>query len=197
MRDKWYSDNRDLVKWGILLRLTETFQTRRILQLAYYRPSEFAGLIIDGQPCTLPADVVAHFRNVQHIAAMTTGVRITVFDAAFQDREAYLRAVLALLPAFACEQTLVFLDPDTGLQPQGNATFDHVLESEVREIWDAMKAGDVLALYQHQTNRNGQPWIEVKRQQFAETLYVETGDVKIAYGPEIAQDVVFYYIAKP
>jgi hypothetical protein len=37
MRDKWYVDNRDLVKWGILLRLAERYAAKHILQVLYYR----------------------------------------------------------------------------------------------------------------------------------------------------------------
>jgi hypothetical protein len=49
MRDRWYADNRDLIKWGVLLRLAGSFEPRRILQLGFYRPSEFGQLVIDGQ----------------------------------------------------------------------------------------------------------------------------------------------------
>ena len=56
-----------------------------------------------------------------------------------------------------------------------------------------MKAGDVFAFYQHQTNRAGQPWIEPKRSQLADALVVSTEAIKIASGPAIAQDVVFFY----
>jgi hypothetical protein len=196
MRDKWYSDNRDLVKWGVLVRLAEAFQSQRILQVAYFRPSVFPGLLIDGEQHALPAEVVAHFRNVRSVASMESDVRITVFDAPFEDRGAYLRALLAMLPALAHERNIVFLDPDTGLQPGGNATLEHVLDAEAKEIWDGMTSGDILALYQHQTNRNGQPWMEVKRQQFAAALNVDLARVKVAIGPEIAQDVAFYYLAK-
>ena len=62
MRDKWYGDKRDLIKWGVLLRLADHFDAMRILQLAYYRPSEFVGrLEIDGQECDIPGEVIAHF----------------------------------------------------------------------------------------------------------------------------------------
>ncbi|WP_157844579.1 hypothetical protein [Dehalococcoides mccartyi] len=34
MKDKWYGDKRDLVKWGVLLTLAKMFSARRILQVA-------------------------------------------------------------------------------------------------------------------------------------------------------------------
>lgn len=192
MRDRWYGDKRDLIKWGILLRLAEIFEAERILQLAYYRPSEFGRLVIDGQEHDIPAEVIAHFRNLRTIGGIGSNVRVTVFDPLFQDRAAHLKAVLALLPAYAQERCIMFLDPDTGLEP-GVPSLDHVLGSEARAIRDAMKVGDVFAFYQHQTNRTGQDWIEPKRSQLAETLRISIEALKKANSPAIAQDVVFFY----
>jgi len=59
-----------------------------------------------------------------------------------------------------------------------------------------MKPGDVFAFYQHQTNRAGQPWIPRKRGQLAGALGVPIQVVKVANGPRIAQDVVFFYFQK-
>jgi hypothetical protein len=191
VRDLWYADKRDVVKWGVLLQLAANFEAQRILQLAYYRPSDFGRLTIDGKDYPIPDQVIAHFRNVRAVGSLGSRVRVTVFDPPLGDREAHLRAVLALLPAFTQERCIVFLDPDTGLEPRGKASLDHVLSSEARAIWKAMKHGDVFALYQHQTNRAGQPWIEPKQGQLAEALGIPMEQVKVAGGPAIAQDVAF------
>lgn len=196
MRDTWYADKRDLIKWGVLIRLAGIFEARRILQLAYYRPAQFGQLVIDGQGYDIPEEVIAHFRNLRTVGSIGSKVRITVFDPVFEDRAAHQQAVLALLPAFAQERCIVFLDPDTGLEPQ-TPTLDHVLAGEGQGIWNAMKQGDVFAFYQHQTNRAAQPWIEPKRLQLAQAIGVGAQDVKMASGPEIAQDVVFFYVQKP
>jgi hypothetical protein len=60
VQDRWYADNRDLVKWGVLLRLAETLDARRVLQLAFYRPRDFGQVVIDGQRQDLPAEVISH-----------------------------------------------------------------------------------------------------------------------------------------
>jgi len=195
VRDIWYADHRDLIKWGILLRLADIFEADRILHLAFYRPSEFGQVVIDGQEYDIPEEVLAHFRNLRAIGSLRSKVRVTVFDPVFEDRRTHQQAVLALLSAFGQERCIVFLDPDTGLEPR-TPTLDHVLGSEARAIWDAMEPGDVFALYQHQTNRAGQPWIERKQGQLAEALGVPLQSVRIASGPRIAQDVVFFYTRK-
>jgi hypothetical protein len=195
VQDCWYADNRDLIKWGVLIRLSGIFEAVRILQVAFYRPSSFGHLVIDGQAQDIPGEVIVHFRNLRTIGSLCAKVRVTVFDPVLQDRVAYQQAVLALLPAFREERCIVFLDPDTGLEPQ-NPTLDHVLGTEARAIWDVMKKGDVFVFYQHQTNRNGQPWIEPKKLQLADALGIASDTVKEATAPEIAIDVVFFYAQK-
>ena len=197
MRDCWYADNRDLIKWGVLLRLAEKFEARRVVYLAYYRPSTFGQLIIDGQKRDIPEEVIAHFRNLRTVGSMGSNVRVTVFDPVFEseDRHTYLQAVHALLQAFAQEPCVVFLDPDTGLEPR-KAGAKHVLNREAKAVWERMKAGDLFVFYQHQTNRAGQPWIESKREQLANALCVPIDAIRKAHAPDIADDVVFFFTPK-
>lgn len=195
MRDSWYGDKRDLIKWGVLLRLARNFEAPRVLQLAFYRPSEFGQLVIDGQAHNIPQEVIAHFRNVRTIGSISSEIRVTVFDPVFEDRSTHLQAILALLPAFGRERCIVFLDPDTGLESQ-KPSLDHVLNCEAGAIWTNMKNGDVFAFYQHQTNRAGQPWVEPKRGQLAEALQVQPDAIKMAQALDIPNDVVFFFIQK-
>ncbi len=55
MRNKWYSDNRDLVKWSVLLLLAEGCGADRIIQIAYYKESPFQELEIDGHQHEIPS----------------------------------------------------------------------------------------------------------------------------------------------
>ena len=196
MRDVWYADNRDLIKWGVLFRLAEKFEAARIIQIVYYRPSTFGQIEIDGQQVTIPEEVIAHFRNVRAVGSIDSHIRVSVFDPVLQNRQTYLQAVVALLPAYAGERCVVFLDPDTGLEPQ-TPSLEHVLGAEVSAIWSSMKSGDVFVFYQHQTNRAGLPWIPQKHAQLAQALGVPQASLKIASGEAIARDVVFFFIQRP
>ena len=197
MQDKFYSDNRDLVKWSILHRLAETFQAHRILQIAFYRKRKFPNVIIDGEEHDIPQEVLSHFRDLCTIEGIKSEIRITVFDKLFENREDYLKSVRVFLSNFLEEKCVVFLDPDTGLEPQKNPNKNHVLESEAKSIWDAMDSGDVYVFYQHQTTRSKKPWIEPKRRQLENSLGIDNNSIKIAHGPKIARDVVFFYAQKP
>ena len=195
MRDKWYADNRDLVKWGVLLTLAERHAATHILQVLYYRPTEWAYLEVDGEDVPVPAAVIRHFRRTSAVLAINAPVPIKVVADTFENREEYHRVVVDCIRRRSTTPGIVFLDPDTGLASR-TPTLDHVLESELSTLWAELKAGDVLVFYQHQTNRNGQPWIPEKKEQFERAIGLPAGTAKLARAEKIAQDVVFFYARK-
>lgn len=195
MKDIWYGDNRDLIKWSVLLHLARKYQARKILQIAYYRKSDFKSFEMDGVNHSIPEEIINHFRRVKNIESIKLEVPIYVFDTVFDDRKVYLSESLKFIKRFQGSNTVVFLDPDTGLEPKRHG-MQHVLAYEAKTIYDNLIKGDVFVFYQHQTNRNGRPWIEPKREQLARALNIELNNLKIAYGQLIARDVVFYYCTK-
>ena len=198
MRDQWYSDKRDLVKWSVLLLLAKKRKADRIIQIACYNASDYGKIEIDGEQHAMPEEVISHFRNIGKISGLTTHPEITVFDASFgkPDMDSYFAAAKKLIDSFNQERCIVFLDPDTGLEPKGKADEKHVLERDLKVIWDALPKGWMLVFYQHQTNKKGQEWIEPKREQFAKAIGIPVRTVKKAYGPKVANDVVFFFSTK-
>jgi hypothetical protein len=203
MKDKCYGDGRDLVKWGTLLHLSSLNGATRIVQVAYYRPEaiERQGTIeIDNNQYQMPEAVNRHFsRSIMDVTRLnSSSIRIEVFDSPLLSRDTYMRGVQAALANLMTSDSccIIFLDPDTGLQPKNKHGLEHVLESELAQIWDAMRGGDVLVFYQHKTNRKtGTSWIEPKRRQFASALKLSDGVAKMARG-EVATDVVFFFAQK-
>ena len=190
MRDKWYSDNRDLVKWGVLLQLAELHNITTILQVAYYRSDPWESIEIDGCPYPLPRDVVRHFRNINNIVTLRSTARVDVLDAPFYDRDQYLEHIRTAIRNLPKEPAIVFLDPDTGLEPR-KAKLEHVRQCELREIWHALRRGDLLVFYQHRIR--DRQWVSKKQAQFENALRLEPGGSKLAQGTEIARDVVFFF----
>lgn len=132
MQDFWYADKLDLIKWGVLLRLARRFDVGRILQIAFNpRTMELCRLLIDGDEHNVPPEVIAHFRNMRTIGSISSKTQVTVFDPIFQERDSHLKAVLTFLSAFQQERCIVFLDPDTGLEPQRQ----HPKKREQRLEW--------------------------------------------------------------
>jgi len=196
MQNRWYGDKRDLVKWGVVLHLAREYKVDRILQVAYLRETTWPQIEIDGEPLEIPKEVIQHFRRVKNIEGLTARPRIEVLDCTFSDRKTYMAAALAAVAATSGKTRLFFLDPDTGLEPRKKPSLDHVLNDEAKDIWGAMRQGDVLVLYQHETNKAGQPWVEDKRGQFESALALPSGCAKLAWGPKVAPDVAFFYCVK-
>jgi hypothetical protein len=195
MRDKWYGDNRDLVKWGVLLELSKRFKCSQILQVLYFRPGKWATIQIDGEEVSLAREIILHFRNTSSISTMGSNVRIDVIADEFQNRNEYHQVVSKKIQSRDSSPGIVFLDPDTGLEPMGRPGPEHVLDSELKVIWKLLRPQDVLVLYQHQTNRNGSDWINPKRRQFEKAIE-NPGVAGLAYGPQIARDVAFFFMRK-
>ncbi len=199
MRDRWYGDKRDLVKWGVIFRLASTYRAGKILQVAYYRPSKWDSLEIDGRQYNLPDEVIKHFRDIHNITNLNILAQIDVIGTSFGrvNRLQYTNRIVTAIRSCGPDRCIVFLDPDTGLVPSGSAAGrQHVSESELAVIWTGMRPDDVLVLYQHQTNRNGQPWVPTKRAQFEDVLGLARGEAKLAQGTAIAPDVAFFYCQK-
>ena len=118
-----------------------------------------------------------------------------MFADVVTNRAEYLRRVIDRIRNREVTPGIVFLDPDTGLEPQ-NPTLDHVRDDEVAAVWAVLKELDLLVFYQHQTNRNGQPWIDSKKQQFERAIGLPVGSARLARSEVIARDVVFFYAQK-
>lgn len=195
MQDKWYADNRDLVKWGVLLELARRSGARQILQVLYHRQTIWGMLEIDGEHVKLPEEVVRHFRDCNGVSSLQCQIDIKVVSEPFENRQDYLGLIVERIQARTEFPGILFLDPDTGLEP-GSPGPKHVLESELSVIWRAMRPQDVLVFYQHKTNYRGAPWIESKKEQFERALGLPSGTAKLARAPEIADDVAFFYVEK-
>ena len=197
MKDRWYGDNRDSVKWGVLLQLASLYDANRIMQVAYYRPEPKPEMIeIDGRKFSVPNAVIKHFpRDVKDIIRLNSpSVQIEVFDYPLLNRGEFMRELQTALARLTCVDSpcIIFLDPDTGLEPR-NPGLKHVLKSELAEIWKAMRGNDVLVFYQHKSHER--TWIEPKRKQFEDALGLPNGAAKMARG-EAATAVVFFFVQK-
>ena len=133
MRDRWYSDDRDLVKWATLVHLAKRKNLNTILQVAFYRP-EITRLRLEspnGQ-VPFPTVVLEHFpRDIKKIETLGHSAKldIQVFSRPFvingkspqairASRAKYLDSVVNEIKHFHKKSLLVFLDPDTGMARQ-------------------------------------------------------------------------------
>ena len=200
MKDKFYGDNRDLVKWGGIVRLCEVNGIKTVVQVAYYRKDEWGKEInnFDGKPVDLPEAVKKHFkRDIYDIKRLGKPADLDIrvldeeIDTNFGDnRQGYCDKVCEKIKGIG-ERKVVFLDPDNGLEPN-NCKAEHVKCSEVKEVWDSLKTGDILVFYQHQFRK--QNWRELHKNKLAKACKVDRSQVRTWSADGIAKDVVFYFV---
>ena len=195
MRDQWYGDNRDLVKWGALVHLARREAVSVILHVAMYRPGLApAALTTARGPVDPPAEVFRHFRDLDDIQrlALVTGLAIEVLKQPFTDRAAYFGRVCERVRAPRGGPILVLLDPDIGLAPE-NPGPEHVTSAEVAVVFEALRSGDVLVCYQHA--RRQKDWRGRARRAFANAPGLPSFEVE-ALGSELARDVLLLAVKK-
>lgn len=195
MRDRWYGDDRDVVKWSAVVHLARREAIADVLHAALYRPEdEWPRLATARGPATLPDDVVRHFRSLDDLQrlAAATGLRIETVKEPFRDRHAYFRRVCARVRAYPTP-VLVLLDPDTGLALDGGAGPQHVTSAEVAAVFAALPAGALLVCYQHA--RRQKDWRGRARRAFANAPGVPSFEVE-PLRSDLARDVLLLAVKK-
>jgi hypothetical protein len=191
MKNRWYCDNRDLVKWGTLVHLARSEQIRTVIQVAFLRRRvERPPLQTDQGEAEIAQEVWRYLRDVNLICGLgkKTGLDIVVLDQEFDPkrRREYIREVADFLKSRP-ERKVVLLDPDTGIEPK-KAGPKHVKVIEIQELWEALSQGDWLVLYQHASMQTD--WREVTRAKFANACGAK--EIKTFEAREIAWDVAFF-----
>ena len=190
MQNKWYCDNRDLVKWGTLVHLARSEQTKTVIQVAFLRRAERHPLQTDQGEAEIAQEVWQYLRGVNLIRGLgkKTGLDIVVLDQEFDSkrRREYIREVADFLKSRP-EKKVVLLDPDIGIEPK-KARLEHVKTDDIQKLWEALSQGDWLVLYQHASREIN--WREMTRAKFAEVCGAK--EVKTFEAREIAWDVAFF-----
>lgn len=198
MRDDFFGDKQDMVKWALLRIAATRFGYSLIVQVLMLRPGSLQRVSIGEIESDVPDDVFRMLRNLHVAEQGFDGVQVKVFDREFSgERVSFFDALIDYLKTRDPEPGVVFLDPDTGLR-DNYPSFGHVTSGEVRRVWDTLQRKDCLALYQHNTNRKGRPWIEDKRSDFAAAVGVK--DQSVLVGKPVQnppQAVIFFAFREP
>lgn len=197
MRDRWYGDNRDLVKWATLIHLARANRVGTILQVALYRQDEASQLLKDDNPIAFPPAVRRHFpRNLDDISRLAREARvmIEVFKEPFaRPSTAYFESLAKRVDTLHPRRLIVFLDPDTGMAPT-TSDCRHVRKTELATVFSRLRPQDWLVLYQHrQLFRKN--WVEENSKKFLSWLPEGRSEVNMFSSP-IAKDVIFFAVQK-
>jgi hypothetical protein len=196
MREVWFSDNRDLIKWGVLTHFARAYALRTIVQVPYRRPEGARPHFIFGSE-RLPVadDVWQFFRDMRRIEELgdEIGVEVKIVSEEFNHGNRILYSDDISRHLKDCVRpVLLFLDPDTGMQPK-RLEVTHVTEIEVGRAWADLREGDWLVFYQHARHESN--WVSEVAQQLSRVC--EGGSVEVARSENIGRDVAFLCVAKP
>ncbi len=195
MRDKYYSDDRDLVKWATLAHIASEYGLQTILQVPYWRPEKVhPHFSFMGKRVAVSKKVWAFFRNIHSITELgpEIGVSIAVVDTEFKPnhRDTYVSEVKTKIQ-HARRPLALFLDPDTGLQPK-KCCPEHTAIMEIQALWPVLKPREWLILYQHA--RRTSNW----RESVADELSSLCGNMKahVVQSDDVGKDVAFICVGK-
>lgn len=200
MQGLWYGDKRDRVKWGALVHLANTKGIRCIIQVAYFRHGTDLKLQTEEGEVPLPIEVWNHFSNLRHIERLgkATGLNIIVLDQYLEANKHpnYIHTIVSHLDEINKEikgRKIIFLDPDTGIEPEESSGPEHVTKKDLELIWkNGLSQGDVLVVYQHADHTK--KWLfERSKKMFS---ICEETPVKIILGKDIAADVAMLWCLK-
>ena len=194
MRDTWYGDRRDIVKWGTLAHIAERARAGAIVQIPYFRRGGRALLQFGKESAAVPDAVWDFFREIRAVQKLgpALGCEIRVFDEPFEhrNRQAYIAKALRYV-AQTMGPKVVLLDPDTGLAPS-KAQAQHAAVADIQALWQILSEGDRLVLYQHASRNTG--WLVQGEDAFATACGVSA--VEVYRAPGIASDVAFFVAGK-
>ncbi len=206
MRDRYYGDKRDVVKWGTICVLAQKRSIRAVLQVAFYRSErQNYRLTMDGTDEPFPIAVIQHFWDIDHIKRLEANVHLRIdihkepfrWNSAFTTREdfrkSYFKGVTGHIKQYSGAPVIVFLDPDTGIAPE-NHGYEHVTHLEIQTVLLAMKRSDVLLLYQHARLGDGD-WLNSTKREFRRAVGTDV-PVETITCNEIASDVVFFMVER-
>lgn len=213
MRDRWFGDNRDLIKWGGIKILCIDKGINKVLWVAYLREDNWTKIKFDD--CTeeksVPVEVVNLFKSIRkNLNRLITewNLDIILIDNECgvtynkENRQKYTNLVCNYIEKDTDKKKVVFLDPDTGLQPK-RLSETTVAPKEVKEIWDKLNGGDYLVFYQHKSR--DKEWIRKRKKALADICGLPD-DKKIHMwlaqksaknnSAKLANDVAFFFLEK-
>ncbi|MEQ1858425.1 MAG: hypothetical protein ABMA13_00660 [Chthoniobacteraceae bacterium] len=154
MKESWYGDKRDLLKWSAVLQLCKQHEVDVVFHIAMLTHSAAHEFEIDGNRFPVVDPVWKHFRSLRNVERLFGSPKLHIFEQGFTHakRRSYFDDALEELKLLTGRK-LVLIDPDTGLAPK-SASEKHVRADECQAIWENLASGDLLLLYQHQWREN-------------------------------------------
>ena len=206
MRNEWYGDKRDFLKWPALLSLARRQNIARIFQVAmctdagptYPQINTLNGQIVECQDVS--RHVADHFHRHNDLNGIKAvgehfGIDIEIWLEQFTHatRVEYFAGVLKEIRE-STARTVWFFDPDTGIEPlKSAANKTHVRLLEISDAFELLRPGDYLACYQHAWHQ--QDWATQARARLSKQLVIDENEVEVLMS-DYANDVIILTVER-
>lgn len=204
MKDIWYGDKRDIVKWAAVIHLARTESINHVIYVAFLRKTqEMPKMLRDRKQFPIDAEVWNHFRDVQHIHGLEQQlprIRIHLIREAWDgnDRDAYINNVQEEVRGLGISKKIWLLDPDTGIALTPKTPKPGlVTKQNIRELWEkGLSSQDWMVLYQHK-HRYGNAWENKTRDIFEQAcgkarVYIFRAKYEKKAATPLANDVALF-----
>jgi len=79
MKDQWYTDDRNLIKWEGLVHLYNSTGIRHVIQVANFREYLWLPLHFNNGEVPIPDNVITHFRSIRDVKRLGKKAGITIY----------------------------------------------------------------------------------------------------------------------
>ncbi len=162
MNIMWFGDNPDLMKWTLVRQILKANGANLVYIPYLNENSEVTGRIKD----VVDPGVWEYFKSIERLIGLLKVVsrKTKVVWQGFDHsaRDTYLRRVVDVVRQRDAGPVVVFFDPDTGIE-KGHLGPHHASNRELKTVWERIKPGDSVLLYQH-------AWMERTWQRTAQKL---------------------------
>jgi hypothetical protein len=170
-----------------------------IIQVAFLRrkiDSKNLTLIQNGErSIPFPIEVWDHFSKIDNIKRLESPpkLNIIVWPDIFHNRLNYRHKLVS----YICEKfkqnnnkrIIVFLDPDTGIQPGKGSNLKYITQEDIKEIYRILELGDLLVIYQHAGRTKN--WLDKSKNIMA--IACNNADINHIMAKDIAKDVAILW----
>ncbi len=191
MRKQWFGDSRDYAKWNFVFGKSQGHDS--VCYIAMSRPDEL--------PEHIHPTVKAFFdeyKNLDLVRKMFSGRYTSVLsDYHVGTARAYFAEAVDRITELQTKgSVLIFIDPDTGIQPVKRPSSKHVLYSDLHRVCRALQKRDELIVYQHAPRMKRASWIDDCSIRLSNQPWFEPFDLETHYDPKCASDACFLVIQK-
>jgi hypothetical protein len=191
MRKQWFGDSRDYVKWSCIL--AEAGKDLSVIYGPMLRPDSLLGEKLDPKVTSF-FDKHKDFSVLAELFPAGFTYLPDRYEIKFSDE--YFNVLTTRIAAAQLKsQVLVFLDPDTGVEPKTRAENEHLRECDIRRVCELLRSGDKLVVYQHASRTKA--WMEKWSDRLLLLAAQTTTTLSAPYYEEkTAKDVCFFTFTK-